>query len=346
MGALAAVIGPGAAVIGANTRVIALITRVIGSFARVSGSLAGASGSFARVIGPHARVRRPNTRADVALAPAIGPGAGGRTAANSTSGPPVADQSPGKTGEKPAATGNTGPAATDRSIAMGRTVPETQQDAIDFFATRVGDWAKGPAAIGLTSSQIDEINLRLGEAQTRLAEAHAARIAARTATLALNDAMRSLRGFGGDLVKTIRTFAETTEDASVYTASGIPPVSEPTPAGEPAKPTRVRAVISGTGPIAITWAGRRSGGVQFIVERRDTPVDAAPGPWRFVAVTPTNETLDNTVPPGLASVAYRVWAQSPAGASDASNLAVLAFGNAQLTTESNGDTPAITAAAA
>jgi hypothetical protein len=229
---------------------------------------------------------------------------------------------------------------------MGRTVPVANQDAIDFFAARVGDWAKGPAAIGLTSGQIDEINLRLAEAQARIAEAHAARIAAQTATLALSDAMRSLRGFGGDLVKTIRAFAETTEDPGVYTASSIPPVAEPTPAAAPAKPTLVTAAINTSGSITINWRGRRSGGVQFIVQRSDTPVGQSPGPWRFVAVTPTNETLDNTVPPGLAAVAYRVWAQSPAGASDASNLAVLAFGNAQLAAETSENASTTTAAAA
>ncbi len=227
---------------------------------------------------------------------------------------------------------------------MGRTVPETQQDAIDFFATRIGDWAKGPAAIGLTSDQVTEVQSRLAEVQARLVEAHAARIAARRSTLALNDAMRNLRSFGGDLVKTIRTFAETNNDPSVYSASGIPPVADPTPAPPPAMPTQVRATITALGTISIEWRGRRSGGVQFIVERRDTPVNAPPGPWRFVAVTPANETDDDTVPPGLASVAYRVWAQSPAGASDASNPAALAFGNAQLAEDTNF--PASTAAAA
>jgi hypothetical protein len=187
---------------------------------------------------------------------------------------------------------------------MGRTVPVANQDAIDFFANRIGDWAKGPAAIGLTSSQIDEINLRLAEAQARLAEAHTARIAAQTATLALSDAMRSLRGFGGDLVKTIRAFAETTEDPGVYTASSIPPVAEPTPSGPPEQPTHLSARLLSPFGLAIAWKGSASQGTYFGVWRR------LPGETSdtLIATRKTKSFEDRTLPPGTAAASYTITA--------------------------------------
>ncbi len=209
---------------------------------------------------------------------------------------------------------------------MARTVPETQQDAIDFFANRLDDWAASPAAIGLSSEQVDAITARVAEAETRLAEAQAARIAAKTATLALSQAMADLRGLGGDLVKTIRTYAETNDDPAVYTRSGIPPVSPPTPVGPPEQPRDIAATITNSGPVRVSWRASRSTGTQFVVERQLVGLDGVAGDWTFVAVAAARSIDDTSLPIGSASVTYRVYAQRASGRSDASTSTTLTFG--------------------
>lgn len=209
---------------------------------------------------------------------------------------------------------------------MGRTVPETQQDAIDFFAGRIGAWSDAPTLIGLTEAQSDAVAAALSEAQAALAAARAARIAARTATLALNQAMATLRSTGGDAVKTIRAFAEATDNPAVYTDASIPPASPPSPAGIPDAPTRVEAAITSRGAAAIRWKGSRAGGTAFIVERRLKSLDGVAGPWAYAGTSTTNTLTDATIPIGHAAVTYRVFAIRPAGRGPATTANPIAFG--------------------
>jgi hypothetical protein len=210
---------------------------------------------------------------------------------------------------------------------MPGIVPDTQQGAIDFFSSRTPTWAANQAAIGISAAQVVDIDAKVTAAQTKLAAAQAARNAAKTATLDLADAMNDMRSFGGDLIKTIRAFAETTDDDSVYILSDIPPVSPPKPTGVPDVPTEVSSSINGFGYVFIEWKASRAVGTQFILQRQLTPVDGAPTAWAFAGASTTNDYTDTTVPTGFASVSYRVYAQRASGTSDASNVTTLAFGS-------------------
>jgi hypothetical protein len=210
---------------------------------------------------------------------------------------------------------------------MAGIVPDSQQGAIDFFSSRTPTWAANQAAIGISAAQVVDIDAKVTAAQTKLAAAQAARNAAKTATLDLADAMNDMRSFGGDLIKTIRAFAETTNDDSVYLLSDIPPIAPPKPTGPPESPTNVDASINNFGYVFIEWKASRAVGTQFILQRQLTPVDGAPTAWAFAGASTTNDYTDTTVPTGFASVSYRVYAQRAGGTSDASNVAVLAFGN-------------------
>ncbi len=205
-------------------------------------------------------------------------------------------------------------------------VPNTQQGAIDFFANRLPTWGANAIKIGLSAEQVTQIATDVSDASDKLAAAQAARIAAKNATLELALAMDTMRSFGGDLVKTIRTYAETTGDNEVYTLSDVPPIAPPTPVGAPATPTDLTAVINNFGEIKTEWKGSRAAGTQFILQRQMKAVDGTLGEWTYAGSSTTNDYTDNAVPTGFAAVSYRVYAQRPGGTSDASGTTTLNFG--------------------
>jgi hypothetical protein len=210
---------------------------------------------------------------------------------------------------------------------MTKVLPDSRTQMIQWFADRVAGWAADPVSIGLTALQVSDLAAFLAAAQTGSSDATAARIASRDATVVFHEGSDQLRGFGADLIKTIKAFAETTNDANVYAAASVPPPSPPSPTAPPDVPTELTAQINGFGSISIAWKGSRADGTQFVLQRQLTPVDAPPAAWSFAGASTTNDYTDATVPTGFASVSYRVYAQSPAGTSDASTPVVLAFGN-------------------
>jgi len=209
---------------------------------------------------------------------------------------------------------------------MAGIVPDTQQGAIDFFANRLSTWGANATSIGLTAQQVTDIADKVSAAQSKLAAAQAARIASKNATLELHNALDAMRSFGGDLIKTIRAFAETSGDDNVYVLSDIPPVSPPTPVGPPQTPTNITATINNFGYVTVRWKGSRAAGTQFILQRQLVPLTGSPEPWTYAGTTVDNEYTDITVPTGYAAVSYRVYAQRFGGQSDASTPVTLHFG--------------------
>lgn len=207
---------------------------------------------------------------------------------------------------------------------MGRTVPETQQAAIDFFAVRIPGWAEAPPSIGLTPETVDGIGARVAAARARLAEARAARVAAETATLALSQAMAEMRAYGGDLVKTIRTFAETTGDTRVFVEAGIPPVSPPTPPAPPAAPTRLAATLLRPFGVGLSWRAPAGGGVWFGVWRRVAGADG----FTLLDTTAARRYEDRTLPAGAGSAGYFIAAHRGAFRSNGPAIEVRLAGHA------------------
>ncbi len=198
---------------------------------------------------------------------------------------------------------------------------------IQWFADRAASWAADPTGIGLTAAQVADLVAFLNVAQTGSDNAIAARIASRDATVVFHEGADTLRDFGADLIKTIKAYAETTNDPNVYAAASVPPPSGPTPTGPPEVPTEVTASINGFGYVFIEWKASRAVGTQFILQRQLTPVDGPPSAWTYAGSSTTNDYTDTTVPTGFASVSYRVYAQRASGTSDASNVTTLAFGS-------------------
>jgi hypothetical protein len=206
-------------------------------------------------------------------------------------------------------------------------IPDTLAEKLEFFEARLAEWATNAAAIGLTPGQVTGIAAITAEARAKYSAATAARASSKSATIEQKIAFDALNTFGGDLVKTIRTFAETNNNPGVYALASIPEPAEPTPLGPPEAPTETNAALNLSGGIDITFKASKTGGTTFVVERRTVELGGTPPTgWTQIGITETKTFTDSALPQGLASAHYRVIATRSGGVSAPSQSADLQFG--------------------
>ena len=205
-----------------------------------------------------------------------------------------------------------------------RTIPKPISDALTFFRTHLPLWDADPSAVGLTSQQVDTLTALFDDALAAHQSAAQAQSAARSATLRQTVAMRALRGFGGDIVATIRAFAEITDNRAVYSTANIAPPRDPSPLGAPETPTHLTLTLDNAGRIHLTWNGSREGGTSFLIERSLT---GATGDWTILGSAETRSFTDHAVPSGLPYITYRVRALRSGGASSPTSPMTILFGN-------------------
>lgn len=153
-----------------------------------------------------------------------------------------------------------------------------------------------------------------------------AREAAKSATTAASLKFGELRRSVADLVRIIKTFAQTTGNDNVYVLAQVPPPQNPSTVPPPAKPTDLRIALDpSTGAPTITWKAanpRGSSGTSYIIRRRT----AATGAFDFIGVTGTKKFIDNTFFAGPDSVQYTVQGQRSDSSGPVSDILIINFG--------------------
>ena len=185
---------------------------------------------------------------------------------------------------------------------MSKVLPNSRAEMIDWFIERIAYWNKDPASIGLTAAQVADLANRLSAAESDLETATTARIDSKQATLNYYTTSDDLRNFGGDLIKTIRTFAETNDDPSVFALAEIPEPSPPTPAGPPEQPTELSAKILLPFGLGLAWKGSVAQGAYFGIWRR---IDGE-SDYTLIATSKDKNYDDQTLPAGTATVSYYI----------------------------------------
>lgn len=182
------------------------------------------------------------------------------------------------------------------------TVPDKIAERLAFYEQHTPVWAAAAANIGLSVTQVTALASLVNDARTAFDDAQAARSASRAATTTQTNAMSTLSDFGADLIKTIRAFAETNDDPSVYAEAQIPPPQPPTPAGPPDMPTELAATFLYPWGIRLTWKGSVAQSAYFGVFRRLS------GESNFTMIKTFKDKSfdDTTLPTGLTSVDYYV----------------------------------------
>lgn len=184
-------------------------------------------------------------------------------------------------------------------------VPETISGKIEFFEEHLPVWTADPTTIGLTPAQVTQLASLTAAARDAFDAAQTVRMNSRTATQTQNRAVADMAAFGGDLIKTIRAFAETTGDESVYELAAIPAPAPPAPAPPPTTPENVRAVIDASGNVVVTWESENVAphtGAYFSV-RRKLETETA---YKEIGASGTRQFIDGAIPNGTVSARYQI----------------------------------------
>lgn len=206
-------------------------------------------------------------------------------------------------------------------------VPSGINAKISFFENHIDAWTTNADAIGLATAQLTQLTALITAARTAYNDALTARDAAKSATLVQRIAVDAMASLGGDMIKTVRAYAETNNNPSVFSLAQIPAPSEPSPLGPPASPTELSASITTAGTVVLRFAASKQGGTSFTVERSTVTPGGSPSAWVLIGVAEEKVFEDDGVPVGLASALYRVTARRSGGVSQPTAPVSVLFGS-------------------
>ena len=181
--------------------------------------------------------------------------------------------------------------------------------------------------IGLTPAQATAFKTATTDGAAKLLAQETAKEASKVATQNVNTSFTTLNTDAGDVVRSIRAFAETSPDpARIYALAQIPPPADPTPAPPPAQPTDLTVTLDPTeGTITLNWKAANplgTSGTAYVV-RRKLPEETE---FSFLGVSGKKSFVDTTLVAGPDSVQYTVQGQRADQTGPVSHIFTVNFG--------------------
>lgn len=184
-------------------------------------------------------------------------------------------------------------------------VPRSRPDAIDWLGAHLPVWSADPTSIGLTAETITDLTTKHTVASSVQGDAQAANNAKLAASATFRSEADAMREAAVAAVQTIKAFAQTSGDPSVYQAAQIPEPVGPSPAEPPEAPSELTATFINGGRLDLAWKGKGPTGTFYNVLRR---LDESE-PYVSIGTTTGKSFLDETLPAGTSRVEYQVVAQ-------------------------------------
>lgn len=189
------------------------------------------------------------------------------------------------------------------------TFPSTRLGKIEFYESHLPAWAANAAAIGITPTSVSDLTALTVAARTAYDAHIAAQNAARAATANYHElvsVMHSGPGAGSDMIKTIRAFAQSTDNPNVYVLAQIPPPATPGVTPPPGTPFDFKVELLQNGALDLRWKCKNPagvGGTMYEVLRQ-----VSGGSFSFVGAPGEKSFVDDTVPSGVSPVTYQITA--------------------------------------
>lgn len=178
-----------------------------------------------------------------------------------------------------------------------------RSEFVDWCYSHEDLFADNQAAIGLSAGQVASFNAALTQYDSASTATEVARQAAKDATTDLTLKFNDLKDAVAEIVRTVKTYAENTNNPAVYGLAGLPLPSERTPVPPPTQPTDFVVLLSASGGITLQWKSEGVNGAFFMVKRRFS--DASP--WTNIGGSGSREFTDDSLPIGTTNVQYKVW---------------------------------------
>jgi len=194
------------------------------------------------------------------------------------------------------------------SITMG-IIPDNRVGKIEFYEAHITPWTTNAAAIGLTPASVTALGAATNNARKAYNDHLAAQQVAKAATLAFYDKVRimhSAPAAGADMIQTIKTFAQTTNNPNVYVLAQIPPPAVPGATRPPGTPFNFTVGLLQDGSLELKWkCNNPIGTVGTIYEVRR---QIGSGAMSFVGATGVKLFTDDSLPSNASPCTYQVTA--------------------------------------
>lgn len=204
------------------------------------------------------------------------------------------------------------------------TFPSRRDEFLNWCSAHDPVWTANAATIGMTTAQATAFNKAVEDLQEAVLDQEKAKQMQKAATVTTNNMEAILRTLASENVQRIRTFAESTNNQTVYTIAQVPAVQPPSPVGPPGTPTNFTVGLDPQGAIVVKFkcVNPVSSGTTYLV-RRKLPTQ---GSFAFFTVVGKKTFTDDTLPSGIAQAEYSVQAQRGDSSGVASATLVVKFG--------------------
>jgi len=216
----------------------------------------------------------------------------------------------------------------EKGVPLMSTYPTSpRSDFLEWCQGHAPIFTANAAAIGLSTEQAAAFAAATTGAGDATVKQQQAQQAGKVATQEVNEAFGDLRSEASEMVRTIRTFAENSDNASVvYNTAQIPPPAKPSPAPPPAEPKELTVTLApNSGDLTLKWKATNPEGTQgtsYIIRRRIM----GESEFSFIGVTGTKQYIDKTLTAGPDSVQYTVQGQRADSAGPESQIFTVTFG--------------------
>lgn len=206
-------------------------------------------------------------------------------------------------------------------------IPETTNALfLAWFEQHIEIWQAAPATFGITAPIASALATAIDNCRKDFDAANAARLASKQATVAQNEAFRTMRRDGSEVVNTIKAFIEASGNPALWGQAGLEP---PAPRGTTPPPTAAYELstnLDSEGNLTLKWKASQPRGVSGVVYFVRRSLNGA----AFTQLNTVGEKscIDTSIPLGTASVAYNIIAKRGNDQSPLSETIQIRFGRA------------------
>lgn len=189
-------------------------------------------------------------------------------------------------------------------------VPDNRLGKIEFYEAHTGPWTTNAAAIGLTPASVTALSTATTNARKAYNDHLAAQEAARAATQAFYDKVRlmhSAPGAGADMIQTIKTFAQTTNNPNVYVLAQIPPPAAGGATPPPGTPFNFTVGLLQDGALELKWKCNNPSGTVGTIYEVKRQIGGG-GAMTFVGATGVKTFTDDSLPSNASPCTYQITA--------------------------------------
>ncbi len=211
---------------------------------------------------------------------------------------------------------------------MSQNKPKNKPQMRDFGHTHAPLWVANAAQISLTPAQATLFADLVAAFESSSESVLATRMESKSATLTNNKDYQSVSALCGALINQIKAYAEATNNAEVYTLSGLSPDNPPSQAPVPVPPQQLTATLVPDGSLLLKWKVTQPAGLSGVQYRIFRKL-AGQSEFTLIGTAGGKKTFsDATIPFGSDGVTYQIvpWRGDVTG--DPSNAFEFRFGAA------------------